>query len=473
MRKLYPRSLLRLILLGNIIVTMPLLVAVVYVVSNIETLTLRSEELTRDTALAARLGWELPEDIGAMLRIVRQYEVLADPSLLEDYVAAQHEWIGVGKDFATVPMLAELRPGVENLLAAEAEGFTEFRIGVRSSEQYRLFLTSLQEKAQALVDESRRISEQQVVVFRTDVDQLRDRLLLFLLAGLLAVVCFVTFSRMLFARLLRGFEDAVTALGEGQLDKKIRLHGPEDMQEVGRRLDWLRQRLLILEEQRILGLRHVSHELKTPLAALREGASLLTEGAAGSLTPAQQKIVSIMSNNSLRLQTLIDGLLRLQQAGNVGHRTELAPLRLDKLIQRVIDTHQLAARNKQISFNAAMVPLIVSGGHEELTTIVDNLLSNAIKFSPENGAIAVSLQRREELAVLDVTDQGPGVPEGEREQIFQPFYRSSNARKITGVGLGLAIAREFAIAQRGALELIPALSGAHFRLSLPLSRLTT
>mgnify|MGYP000846762097 FL=1 len=75
-----------------------------------------------------------------------------------------------------------------------------------------------------------------------------------------------------------------------------------------------------------------------------------------------------------------------------------------------------------------------------------------------------------ELVVLDVADHGPGVPAGERDHIFEPFYRSTNANGIAGVGLGLAIAREFAVAHRGTLELVPSEAGARFRLTLPLSR---
>jgi two-component system sensor histidine kinase GlrK len=241
------------------------------------------------------------------------------------------------------------------------------------------------------------------------------------------------------------------------------------MREVGRRLDWLRRRLLALEEQRILVLRHVSHELKTPLAALREGSSLLTERAAGPLTQGQEKIVGIMNSNALRLQGLIDSLLKLQQAGHAGERIEPVRLRFDELIQQVVTTHQLAARSKRLRFAGALAPLTVSGGREELTTVVNNLVSNAIKFSPDGGAVELSLTEENKQIVLDVTDQGPGIPADEREQIFEPFYRSTNARGVAGVGLGLAIAREFAAAHRGTLELLDMPAGTHFRLTLPVA----
>jgi len=122
-RHLYPRSLLRLILLGNVLVALPLLAAVAYVVGSIGTLTERSETLTREASRAALLGWELPEDLGTMERILRQYEVLGDESLLDDYGAARREWVRVGAEYAAIPLLAELQGRLRVLLEAEAAGY--------------------------------------------------------------------------------------------------------------------------------------------------------------------------------------------------------------------------------------------------------------------------------------------------------------------------------------------------------------
>jgi two-component system sensor histidine kinase GlrK len=277
------------------------------------------------------------------------------------------------------------------------------------------------------------------------------------------------FGRRVLARLLSRFERAVIALGQNKLDRSIRLRGPEDLQWVGRRLDWLRRRLLALEQQRTRILRHVSHELKTPLAALREGSSLLNEGIAGPLSPQQAKIAAIMQGNALRLQALIDGLLKMQQAGHVRDRFEPVRLRVDELIQQILATHQIAARNKRLHVSGSLAPLTVEGGREELTTIVDNLVSNAIKFSPEGSTVRLSLTREGDRAVLDVIDQGPGVAEADRDKIFEPFYRSPASKGVAGVGLGLAIAREFVAAHRGSLDLLATPSGTHFRATLPLA----
>jgi signal transduction histidine kinase len=145
------------------------------------------------------------------------------------------------------------------------------------------------------------------------------------------------------------------------------------------------------------------------------------------------------------------------------------PLRLDELIQQILATHQLAARDKHLHVAGSLAPLTVAGGREELTTIVDNLVANAIKFSPDGGKLRLALTREGDNAVLDVIDEGPGVPEADREKIFEPFYRSPASKGVAGVGLGLAIAREFVAAHRGTLDLVASEVGTHFRATLPLA----
>jgi two-component system sensor histidine kinase GlrK len=215
-------------------------------------------------------------------------------------------------------------------------------------------------------------------------------------------------------------------------------------------------------------MRHASHELKTPLATLREGASLLSEGVAGPLTPQQERIAGIMQTNALRLQGLIDGMLRMQQASHARDHMETGPVRLDRVIEQTLATIQLAARNRQLRITGSLAPLSVDGSGEALATLADNLISNAVKFSPDGGVVNVTLTREGDNALLDVIDEGPGITAEECERIFEPFYRGSAGKGVSGAGLGLAIAHEFALAHRGSLEIVESTKGAHFRASFPL-----
>lgn len=474
MRSLYPRSFLRLIVLGNIIAALPVLAALGYVVVAIERQTGHNEAVMRQAARVARLGYELPEGLDAMERVLRQYTVLGDQSLLGDYEAMRRRWDNELRDCAGIPLLAGLSGRIAGVRWAMGTD-THFVLGGRMGVQgLQSVIGEARSYLRAVFDEANRLVEREVEAARREAADMRHHLLVAVAQGLLTTALFMLLSRHLLAGLLNRFEAAVIALGEGRLEQEIRLVGPEDMRKVGQRLDWLRRRLLALEQQRVLVLRHVSHELKTPLAALREGSSLLGEGAAGTLTPAQTKIVGIMGSNALRLYRLIDGLLKLQTVGYAASHLQPAPVRFDELIRQVLTTHQLAVRCKRLRFAGRLAPLVVVGGREELTTVVDNLISNAVKYSPEGASVTLSLAEADGRVVFDVIDCGPGVRAEERERIFEPFYRSSTAKEVAaGAGLGLAIAREFALAHRGSLELVTAERGCHFRVLLPLQRAAT
>ena len=115
-------------------------------------------------------------------------------------------------------------------------------------------------------------------------------------------------------RPLHKLERAIARLGEQRFDEPVEVGGPADFRQLGHQLDWLRQRLAELEADRERMLRHVSHELKTPLTALREGVALLREEVPGPLGTAQFEVVSILQNSVITLQRQIEGLISLNAA---------------------------------------------------------------------------------------------------------------------------------------------------------------
>lgn len=466
---LYPRSFLRLILIAWGVMALPLFVAIAFSSISVSRLSARSEAGMQQASDATRLSWELDEDLVQMERILRQYEVLRDPSLLDDYAAARREWLRNCELIVQIPLLLPLAERVREMAALETVAYRQFEKNVATPESLRAVLGELNGRTVDLIGKVSKLSEAERQSIRSATGEMQQHLLIAVALALLLAGLLFWFGQRMLGQLLKGVERAVIALGNNLLERKIQLQGPDDLRWIGSRLDWLRQRMLALEEERARILRHISHELKTPLAALREGASLLGEGVAGTLTPQQEKIAGIIRSNALRLQELIDGLLKLQQAEHARELIEAHPLRLDDLVQEALETHQLAARDKRLRIAGTLAPLTVMGGREETMTIVNNLLSNAIKFSPEHGTVKLTLTRDNKFAILDVCDEGPGVPEADCKNIFEPFYRGPETRSVAGYGLGLAIAREFALAQRGSLELMESTVGAHFRASLPLA----
>ena len=466
---LYPRSFMGLLVLGNILIALPLLAAVGYASLTVDSLSQRSEETVRQASEAATLSYALQEDLFHMEQILRQYEVLRDPSLLEEYATERKEWRESSEKYMNIPLFANLAGRINAIRAAEAAAYENLSKANNGLSQLKTTLVAIDRDLHPLLDDANHQLEAEREVFRLQAQRLHQRLMAALLTAIALTTLLLGLGRRMVARLWSRFERAVQALGEGRLDRSIQLKGPEDLKRVGRRLEWLRQRMLALENERTRIMRHASHELKTPLATLREGASLLNEGVAGPLTPQQAKIAGIMQANALRLQGLIDAVLRMQQASHAREHMETSAIRLDKVIEQTLATLQLAARNRRLRITGTLEPLTIEGGAEALATLTNNLISNAIKFSPDGGVVNVTLKREGENAILDVTDDGPGISAKDHQRIFEPFYRGAAGKGVPGVGLGLAIAHEFTLAHRGRLEIIDREHGAHFRATLPLA----
>ena len=205
----------------------------------------------------------------------------------------------------------------------------------------------------------------------------------------------------------------------------------------------MRTRLLEVEQDKNRFLHHISHELKTPLTAVREGAELLTEEVVGHLNSQQREIVAILRGNSLQLQKLIENLLDFNIASSRASQLKVEPVDLARVIESVLAHHKVATMARQLVLDVSLQPVALAGDRNKLQTLVDNLVSNAIKFSPPEGRLRVRLQKRGEQALIEVADSGPGIPPAERRRIFDAFYQGSSSATghVRGTGLGLSISR--------------------------------
>jgi two-component system sensor histidine kinase GlrK len=229
-------------------------------------------------------------------------------------------------------------------------------------------------------------------------------------------------------------------------------------------------RLAELDSDKARFLRQVSHELKTPLAALREGVALLEEGVAGSLSEKQQRVTRILAENSALLQSQIEDLLRYNAAAFEARRLVRKPTELGALMKTVADSQDLQARSRDLQVHISGSPVWADVDAEKIGIAVANLLSNAIRCSPVGGTIDISLAKpRSDKVAIEVTDQGLGVAPADRTRIFEPFYQGERqpADAPRGSGIGLSIVNELVIAHGGSVELLPSGTGARFRIELP------
>jgi two-component system, NtrC family, sensor histidine kinase GlrK len=408
-----------------------------------------------------------------MERSIRQFAIIGDPSLLQGYGLAHERFVETSRKMAALPLDAKQKLALQALQDRESALFE--RIG-RSGAKPDIINPAAAELA-ALSEAARRLDEQGNSLVDREVDTMQkmagevQRFIFWQLLALVPIaLLLVVGATMLISKPIAQLESAIQMLGEGRFGTRVSVSGPADLESLGRQLDWLRLRLLDLEEQKSRFLRHVSHELKTPLTALREGVELLADEVTGKMTAGQFEIARILRQNTLRLQKLIEDLLSYHSAQFHTSALSFKQFNLKGLTARVAQQHSLAMRAKNLSLNLAASEFDMEADENKMEAIVDNLLSNAIKFSPAGGTIRLQLRRRGADVVIDVMDEGPGILPEDRSKVFEPFYQggSEYTGPVKGTGLGLAIVREYVNAHHGSVEIIvDGNPGAHLRVILP------
>jgi len=284
----------------------------------------------------------------------------------------------------------------------------------------------------------------------------------------LALVLALAFGIWL-ARPFKRLEGAIRLLGENDLEQPIQINGPADVRRVGLQLEWLRLRLLELDSDKARFLRHVSHELKTPLASMREGVALLQDGVTGELNPGQQEVAQILHHNTLVLQNEIEALLRFNAAAFEARQLHRRDTDLIALLETQVESQRLQwqARGLRVLVQGAPVSLALDG--DKIASAIGNLLSNAIRFSPKQGTVRLAVSRVPGRVRIDVIDQGPGVAPADRPHVFEPFYRGARQPEdaVRGTGVGLSIVQEYIGAHGGRVELVEDGDPSFFRIELP------
>jgi two-component system sensor histidine kinase GlrK len=274
-------------------------------------------------------------------------------------------------------------------------------------------------------------------------------------------------------RPLRQIDRAISELGRGNYSHPIGVAGPLDLERLGRQLEWLRSRLLDHAQERNRFLRHMSHELKTPLANIREGTDLLMDGTVGELDSSQREVTAILRENGIKLQRLIENLLSFSawQTNSVG--LETSEFRLRPVVKQVLENQQLTLLSQRVRLDVTIEDVTLVADRGKVRLILDNLLSNAIKYSPKGGTIYMRARPEGDRLVLDVADSGPGIPHEERANIFEAFYtgKAAKGNSVKGTGIGLSVVLEFVSAHGGTVQIMDGeFPGAHFRITMPLHK---
>jgi two-component system sensor histidine kinase GlrK len=468
----YPRSFLGLLLAGFTLVALPLVGALAYSAWNTERLAEQSRSAVFNASQAARASRALVNRIGSIERLAQQMAVLESAELTADYERVHRDFKVVSAELLLLPLDRAQHSALSKTVGQEQALYqllsSEPRPPLHPEEVGRL-TDELAENAYEVLEISYRVADREVEHLRQNAEAVQRRLILLVMFGTaVALATALGLSRYI-ARPIGQLDAAIRQLGGADFSNPIAVRGPEDLHTLGERLDWLRRRLAELEAEKNRFLRHLSHELKTPLTALREGTELLNDEIGGPLAPQQRQVVHIMRDNSIKLQRLIEDLLDYQRALHAAASLVPRVVELGSLVRDVAHAHELAVQAKGQRLHLDLEKVALEADPEKLRSIVDNLLGNAVKFTPHGGTITVLARNMSGNAVLDVIDSGPGVPPEERESIFDSFFRgrAKSSARIEGTGLGLAIAREFVEAHGGRISVQAGGKGGHFRVTLP------
>jgi len=455
-------------MMAFLLILLPLLVLAWQAWQSLNALSAQAALTNRTTLIDARRSEAMTNAALEMERSYRQYCVLDDRMLANVYQNQRKRYSemldahagvlpddklyqALRQDINALAQLQCLNSGPDTMSALRLEAFANANTEMVQATRAVIFSRG-QQLQQEIAERGQFFGWQALVLF------------------LVSLVLVLLFTRMIIGP-VKGIERMINRLGEGRsLGNTVVFTGPRELRSVGQRIIWLSERLAWLESQRHQFLRHISHELKTPLASMREGTELLADEVAGPLTPEQGEIVEILDASSRNLQKLIEQLLDYNRKLADGipelERVELAPL-----VDMVLSAHSLPARAKMMHTELALSTPACLAEPMLLMSVLDNLYSNAVHYGIESGTIYIRSFTHGSRVCIDVANTGNPIPDDEKTMIFEPFFQGSHQRKgaVKGSGLGLSIARDCIRRMQGELNLVTDdRTDVCFRIELPL-----
>ncbi|MGP3592097.1 two component system sensor histidine kinase QseE/GlrK [Vagococcus sp. WN89Y] len=465
----FPRSLRQLVMMAFLLILLPLLVLAWQAWQSLNALSAQALQTNRTTLIDARRSEAMTNAALEMERSYRQYCVLDDATLARVYQNQRKRYSEMLDAHAGVlpddKLYQALRQDLSDLAQLQCSNSGPTSEASARLEAFASANTEMVQSTRAVVF-SRGQQLQLEIAERGQFFGWQALVLFLVSLGLVLL-----FTRMIIGP-VKGIERMISRLGEGRtLGKNVAFKGPRELRYVGERIIWLSERLAWLESQRHQFLRHISHELKTPLASMREGTELLADQVVGPLTTEQKEVVDILDASSRNLQKLIEQLLDYNRRLADG-AVELEEVEIAPLVEAVITAHSLPARAKMMHTDVALDAPTCQAEPMLLMSVLDNLYSNAVHYGAESGTIYLHSYTVGARFRIEVANSGTPIPETEREMIFEPFFQGSHQRKgaVKGSGLGLSIARDCIRRMQGELFLVTdSKADVCFRIELPLN----
>jgi len=471
-----PKSILHLILLGFSLVALPLILGLVFATISVDRMVNQSQQTLLQSVFITQSSHVLIETVTAMERNARQYQVLGDKVLFGAYAENHTRFVETANSLDELELaksqnkrLTELRDDANEVHAV----LSEYPYDAQEITAILPLFSKLDQTAKLLLRDNQDLINRGVEEIQGKAGKVQRTLVFQAVALVPAALLLTGLFAVLITRPIKQVDHAIRQLGDGKFSDSAIVTGPRDLEQLGERLNWLRNRLLELEQDKTRFLQHISHELKTPLSNIREGAELMHEQVIGELNDPQQEIVEILRDNSLQLQKLIEDLLNFSILRARASQLSYDRVELKNIIENVLADHKVALLSRKLELRTTLQPVSIMGDTEKLRILVDNLISNAIKYSPDGSPLWVLLSSRDSQAIIEIADCGPGIPPTEHERVFEAFFQGKPATKghVRGTGLGLSIAREYARAHDGNITVVNSTrTGAHLQVILPMEQ---
>lgn len=238
---------------------------------------------------------------------------------------------------------------------------------------------------------------------------------------------------------LREMAAAAEAMARGDYSRRVTATSRDEVGALARAFNEMASELAETDRQRRALVANVSHELRTPIAALQVQLENLVDGVAGP----DPETFRVMLAQVERLGRLVKQLLDLSRLESGAVPLERTSFRVEPLLEHAVREQELQGTPVRVAVHVEPADLTADGDPERVHQVVANLLENAVRYTPIGGTIEVQARRSPDGVVIEVLDEGPGIPEDQRNRVFERFYRADAARATSdgGAGLGLAIAR--------------------------------
>jgi len=248
-------------------------------------------------------------------------------------------------------------------------------------------------------------------------------------------------------RPIKALERGAVLIGQGKLDTQIAITSHDELGKLARQFNDMAVKLKELDQMKDDFVSSVTHELRSPLTAIKGYVNFMLEGRSGNLTEKQQEFLTIVKSNTARLGRFIDDILDLAkfEAGRMDLHKE--PTSIKSAAEEIVQLLRPLADEKKINLSIEAPETLpdILADPDKIRQIITNLVGNALKFTPDNGCITVRVQEQPKELLVSISDTGIGIPEEAKDKIFSKFEQVKGVRQRTkgpkGTGLGLAIAK--------------------------------